>query len=240
MLMKNNRFIILVTQHNTVNYITKCLDSIITQDYDNYRVIVMDDASTDGTWEIIKNYPFNALHNIKKREYPVENFISGIELYATKPEDIIVFLSGDDWLACDDALSYLNKVYQDDIWFTYGQFIPASGNYGPYCKPIPDTRTYRRSSQWVTSHPLTCKKWLWDKIKDSDLRYSDGNYPNHSFDRAFVHPLVEMAGAKHIKFIEKILYIYNDQNPACVYKVAPEKSIAESYYYMNKELYKEL
>jgi glycosyltransferase involved in cell wall biosynthesis len=238
--MKYNRFIILVTQRNTVNYITKCLDSIIMQDYDNYKVIVMDDASNDGTWEIIKQYPFHSRHNKEKLKYPIENFIKGINLFAKDPEDIIVFLSGDDWFASDDVLSYLNKVYQDNIWLTYGQFVPLSGNYGPYCKPIPDTRTYRKNKEWVTSHLLTCKKWLWDNINDNDLRYKDGNYPNHSFDRAWVHPAVEMAGAKHIKFIEKILYIYNDTNPTCIYLVAPEKSIEESDYYINKEPYNEL
>jgi len=238
--MKDNHFVILITQHNTVKYIKQCLDSVFHQDYKNYTAIVMDDCSTDGTWEIIQKYPFFSCRNDVKLEYYINNFIKGIKEVALDPEDIIVFISGDDWLSGINVISYLNEIYQDDIWLTYGQFVPASGNYGPYCSPIPDTRTYRKSREWVTSHLITCKKWLWDKIDDKDLRYKGGEYPNYSFDRAFMHPMIEMAGAKHIKFIEKVLYVYNDLNPDCIFKVAPEKSVEESEYYINKQIYKEL
>lgn len=238
--MKSNKFIILVTEYNTAKYIGKCLDSVLCQRYQNYDVIVMDDCSTDGTQDIVKTYPFYLISNKPKQKYPIRNFIEGITLYAKDPEDIIIFLSGDDYLASNDVLQYLNEQYQDDTWITYGNFIPISGRYGPYCKPIPDTRTYRESGQWLASHLITCKKWLWDKIDDSDLRYKDGEYPNHSFDRAFIYPLVEMAGLKHSKFIEKILYVYNDLNPASITNLAPEKSIEESQYWMTKEPYNEL
>lgn len=238
--MKKNHFVILITQHNTVKYIKQCLDSVFYQDYKNYTVIVMDDCSTDGTWEIIQKYPFFSIRNDVKLTHHIENFIKGISGFAVDPEDIIVFLSGDDYLAGNDVLSYLNNAYQTETWFTYGQFVPLSKSYGPYCEPIPDTRTYRKSGQWLASHLVTCKKWLWDKIDDKDLRYKDGEYPNHSFDRAFIYPLIEMAGAKHIKFIEKVLYIYNDLNPACITNMAPDESIIESEYYMTKEIYNEI
>ena len=238
--MKDNKFIILVTQHNTVDYIIKCLDSVILQNYENYEVIVMDDCSTDGTWEIIQDYPFNSVRNKVKLTYPVCNFLDGIKYFSHDPEDIIVFLSGDDWLSGDDVLSHLNDIYQEDVWMTYGNFIPLSGRYGPYCKPIPDTKTYRKSGQWYASHLITCKKWLWDKIDDKDLRYEDGNYPNFSFDRAFLYPLIEMSGNKHIRYVEKILYIYNDLNPASVTNSNPQRSVIESVYFMKKPIYPEL
>jgi len=238
--MKNNNFVILVTVYNAASYIKQCLDSILSQDYKNYIVTVMDDCSTDGTSEIIEKYPFFHLRNDPKRPYPFSNFITGIKQSSFDPEDIITLVSGDDWLAGNVVLSYLNEVYQNDILMTYGQFVPASGNYGPYCKPIPDIRTYRKSGEWLASHLVTCKNRLWNQIKDKDLRYKNGEYPTASADRAFMYPMIEMAGAKHIQFIEKILYIYNDLNPLCVYKTNPEESIKQSMYYMNKPSYKEL
>jgi glycosyltransferase involved in cell wall biosynthesis len=238
--MKSNKFIILVTGYNVARYMKKCLDLILCQTYTCYDVIIMDDCSTDGTQDIARKYPFYMVSNKVKQTYPITNFITGIKYFATNPEDIIVFLSADDYLAHDGVLAYLNEQYQDDIWLTYGQFVPLSGKYGPYCKQIPDTRTYRKSGQWLASHLITCKKWLWDKIDNKDLRYKDGEYPNHSFDRAFIYPLVEMAGLKHSKFIDEVLYIYNDLNPASITNSAPEKSIEESKYWMEKQEYKEL
>lgn len=48
---------ILVISHNQRDYIARCLDSILKQQIDvPYEVIVSDDRSDDGTWEIIEEY----------------------------------------------------------------------------------------------------------------------------------------------------------------------------------------
>jgi glycosyltransferase involved in cell wall biosynthesis len=240
-----NRFIVLVTQRDAVSFIKKCLDSIMVQTYKNYIVPIMDDGSIDGTWEIIKTYPtpFYGIHNYTPHIDYCRNFITGINAFA-KEDDIIVLVSGDDYLYSDDVLEYLNGVYQDkDIWLTYGSFIASSGTWGKdFCKPLTDTRIYRRSHQWFTSHLITCRKKLWSKLNDKDLRYIDGRYPNHSFDNAFMYPMIEMTGLKHLKFIEKILYVYNDQNPLCAINFAkdPHACMRERKYWSKQPMYDEL
>lgn len=240
-----NRFMILVAQKDAVQFIKKCLDSVMSQTYKNYIVPVMDDCSTDGTWEIVKTYPapFYGIRNNEPRVNWCKNFIVGINTFA-KENDIIVFLSGDDWLYSDDVLEYLNKVYQDkDVWLTYGSFIASSGTWGTdFCKPLEDTKTYRRSHQWITSHLITCRKRLWNRLNDKDLRLADGKYPNHSFDNAFMYPMVEMAGLKHIKYIKKLLMVYNDQNPLCAinYKKDPGACMRERKYWSQQPMYEEL
>ncbi|MBC8275795.1 MAG: glycosyltransferase [Chloroflexi bacterium] len=47
---------IVITTHNFEDYIKECIDSALAQDYDSFEVIVVDDCSTDGTWDIIKSY----------------------------------------------------------------------------------------------------------------------------------------------------------------------------------------
>jgi glycosyltransferase involved in cell wall biosynthesis len=238
----NNKFIILVTQRDAAPFIKRCLDSIVSQTYKNYEVIIMDDNSTDGTWEIIQKYPFQAIHT-PKQNYHIKNFIAGINAYATNKEDIICFVSGDDYLFSDDVLAYLNKVYQKDIWLTYGSYNTTSnGKKGICCAPVVDTRIYRKSGAWHTSHLVTCKKKLWDKIDNKDLRYKNGEYPNNSFDNAMMYPMVEMAGLKHIQYIEKILYAYNDQNPiaAIHFKEDPKACMREREYWIKKDSYQEL
>lgn len=237
-----NRFIILVTQRDAAPFIKKCLDSILMQTYKNYFVIIMDDNSTDGTWEIIKDYPFQAIRNEPKRPYHIENFITAIKLYATRKEDIIVFVSGDDYLYSNDVLEYLNGIYKKDIWLTYGNYIRTSGQQGTGCCPIPDTKNYRKSGAWLASHLVTCRKKLWDKIDDKDLRYLDGNYPNNSFDCAMLYPMIEMAGQKHLRFIDKVLYVYNDQNPVAWenFRKDTKACTREKEYWMKKPSYTEL
>jgi cellulose synthase/poly-beta-1,6-N-acetylglucosamine synthase-like glycosyltransferase len=50
---------IILPARNEENFIGKCLDSLIKQDYQNYKIIVIDDSSDDSTWKIISEYAKN-------------------------------------------------------------------------------------------------------------------------------------------------------------------------------------
>lgn len=237
----STRFFILVTQRNAEPFIRRCLDSIQVQTYKNYEVVIMDDASTDGTWEIIQQYPFQAIQT-PKQPYHCKNFVTAINTFAQQ-EDVICFVSGDDWLAGEDVLQTLAEVYEDsEVWLTYGSFMAASGTWGAgYCREVRNTRTYRRREEWCTSHLITCRKRLWDRIRPEDLLY-EGHYPNNSFDHAFMFPMVEMAGQKHTRFIEKTLYIYNDNNPVAQenFRRDPAACGREAKYWRRQKQYEEL
>ena len=47
---------IILPARNEEEFIGKCLDSLIQQDYENYEIIVIDDSSNDTTGEIISEY----------------------------------------------------------------------------------------------------------------------------------------------------------------------------------------
>lgn len=48
---------VLVVSHNQCHLLARCLDSILAQRLDvPYEVIVSDDRSTDGTWELVRHY----------------------------------------------------------------------------------------------------------------------------------------------------------------------------------------
>lgn len=48
---------VLVVSHNQVDLLPRCLDSVLSQCLDvRYEIVVSDDRSTDGTWELIKSY----------------------------------------------------------------------------------------------------------------------------------------------------------------------------------------
>jgi glycosyltransferase involved in cell wall biosynthesis len=215
---KNNRFKIITTCYNAQEYIERCIVSVLNQTYQNYEMIIIDDCSTDLTKEIIssrlmkdKQAEIKAVFNIRQKT-KVLNIIDAVAL--CEKEDIIIILDADDYLSGPDVLEYLNNVYNDpDIWLTYGQFEPVSKKYSNYCKPIENFRLYRKSNKWVTSHLRSFKKWLCDKIKIDDLKDPNGNFSNDCEDLKFMFPMLEMAGYKHTKFIQKVLYIYNDLNP---------------------------
>jgi glycosyltransferase involved in cell wall biosynthesis len=218
-------------------------------------VTVVDDRSDDGTWEIIQKYKIHAIRNDKHNGSGLENIYNGILGTSTELEDIIVTVDGDDWLAGIFVLSHLNRVYSDDVWLTYGSFLPVSGGYQNTCQPLSSThtfddygravhnslnsRSYRKSGALVTSHLRTFKRGLWDKINIEDLKDESGKFYLVAWDLAFMYPMIEMAGS-HVKFIDRVLYFYNDLNPNCDGTICPEKQIKTGEKIQAKPNYNEL
>ena len=241
----NNKFIVVIPVYNAEKYIEKCIDSILDQEYDNFNFVVIDDCSTDNTTKILQNlhkeYIFDLIINDKRNGSPLENIIKGIKHLSTDKEDIIVTVDGDDWLYDNTVLSYLNSVYQDEnIWMTYGQYEPLSKTYTNMCKPVPDTKEYRKNGKWLTSHLRTVKRKLWDKINDDDLRDRKGNYFKVSGDAAWMYPIIEMSGHKHMKFIDKVLYVYNDLNPISDQVVNLDQQLLLAAFIRNKKEYEKI
>ena len=50
---------IIIPCYNESLYISKCLDSLLDNDFsDEYEILIIDGGSTDGTLSIIDNYTF--------------------------------------------------------------------------------------------------------------------------------------------------------------------------------------
>ena len=214
-------------------------------------IIVVDDCSTDKTFEISSHYNIKVIRNKHRIGSGLANIIKGMKRISEDPEDVIVTLDGDDYLT-DNAYDVLREAYKEDIWMTYGSFLPLSGKFKNTCWPLDCARyvqeigiyafanltpeTYRKSGLWVTSHLRTFKRWLFDQIKDEDLRDEDGEYYKVAWDYAFMYPMIEMAG-DHIKYIDKVIYKYNDLNPNCDGKINTEEQIRIGKRIQEKEVY---
>ncbi len=217
MMVKDKSFVIVIPSYNNKYWFQRNLDSVFNQNYKNFRIIYVDDASTDKTGELVEDYikecgQENKVTLIKNKERlgsPVGNIYKAVSM--CQPNEIVVDLDGDDWLADENVLTKLNEVYQDsNVWLTYGQFICYPANYVGWCRELPQEiieQNEFRNYPWVTTHLRTFYASLFHKIKVEDLLY-EGKFFPMAGDLAFMFPLLEMAG-KHIKFIPDILYIYN-------------------------------
>lgn len=56
---------IIVPVRNEEKYISKCLDSLVNQKYPNFEIIVINDSSSDGTWNIIQRYTENCEQSLE-------------------------------------------------------------------------------------------------------------------------------------------------------------------------------
>ncbi len=83
--------------------LTFCLDSLINQDLDDYEIIAVDDASTDGSYEIMSEYAakypsrFKAIRSDRNRH---QGGAKNIGLRKARGE-WIGFIDADDWITSD-------------------------------------------------------------------------------------------------------------------------------------------
>lgn len=90
---------VLVPCYNCEKFVSKCLDSIIHQTYENIEIIIIDDGSTDGTQSILNEYA-EENSNIALVSHETNKGVSYTrnELILMAKGDFIQFVDADDWL----------------------------------------------------------------------------------------------------------------------------------------------
>lgn len=59
---------VIMAAYNTEEYIEEAIDSILQQSYKNFELLIVEDASTDGTLDVIKKYTDSRIRLIKNAE----------------------------------------------------------------------------------------------------------------------------------------------------------------------------
>lgn len=221
-------FVLIIPSYNNSAFVEKNLRSVFTQNYKNYRVIYIDDHSSDDTYSKAKKLIHNLdqekrttlIHNAQNQG-ALSNLYNAI--HSCADHEIVILIDGDDFLAHENVLSILNEAYQDpNVWMSYGNFLdyPSYKQFPVCCKPLPESvikKNSYRKYEWVTTHLRTFYASLFKKVALNDLVYRGRFYPM-GWDLAFMLPLLEMSGT-HTKFINEVLYLYNRNNPISDHRV---------------------
>ena len=221
-------FVIVIPSYNNSAYCERNLRSVFDQIYDNYRVIYIDDASTDDTFDKV-SLLVQSLHQEKRvqliRNADNRGALANLyhAIHSCNNDEIVVTLDGDDFLAHENVLNKLNRAYANpDTWMTYGNFVdyPTYTQKPVLCKKVPSyivNNNSFRKHEWMTSHLRTFYAGLFKKIKLHHLLYNGRFFPM-AWDLSLMLPMLEMSG-KHAVFIKDILYLYNRTNPINDHKV---------------------
>jgi glycosyltransferase involved in cell wall biosynthesis len=231
-----------VPAYNAGPWIGRCLRSIRAQSVRDFRCIVLDDQSPDDTYDraraAVRGDERFLVERASERRLAMGNTVEGVRRISTNDDDVIVHVDGDDWLAHGDVLAVLARHYEDpDVWLTYGSHrrwkdklrhkLGIKRRRG-IARAYPDVILRERLFRWyefLASHLRTYRKFLWDGIDDADLRDEAGVYWRTGADFAAMIPMLEMAGPDHVRFVDEILYVYNNSNPLNDHRAAAEDQI---------------
>ena len=208
--------IIIAAGYNCAEYVSKCVESVKGQSYDNWRLYLISDGSTDGT----------AQECIKSIDDKVSAFIYQDNLGAAlrrydaikesegSPEDVVILLGLDDELM-PNALELIKKEYEDGKLVTYGNWINQHGKGLPddfqldFDEQTHKDRSYRRVKYRSTA-PNTFKKKLYDKIHVERHKVF-GRWPKADTESEVMFSCLEMAGRERIGVIKEPIYLYNQR-----------------------------
>lgn len=99
---------IIIPIYNVEKYLRRCIDSVISQTYQNIEIILVDDGSPDKSGEICDEYKVldkrvKVIH--KKNAGLSDARNAGIDIAKGK---FLTFVDSDDWIEC----KYIEKLYQ--------------------------------------------------------------------------------------------------------------------------------
>jgi len=129
---------VIIPVYNGSNYIREAIDSVLKQTYKNYEVIIVDDGSTDDTWDIIQSYG-NLIRAFHKENGGVS---SALNLGIREMKG-----SWFAWLSHDDL--WMPEKLETQVTF-HNQYPNLMGSYTRSIE-IDDTRNYLNP---LNSHPL--------------------------------------------------------------------------------------
>jgi glycosyltransferase involved in cell wall biosynthesis len=226
-----SRLLIYSSGFNCADAVRDCLRSVRGQTRHPDLHVVVDDASTDDTWEKItqfKDARVRAYRSPQNRKWTR----NALEYLKPQAQDIVVILDLDDGLAHPRVLERLDREYRKGCWLTYGNYYrksrdAARGRLARWCglwRLNPDwlgccsqlppevvrQRTFRQYP-FTTAHLRSFKGFLWNAIRPEDLLDWNGRHPVSAGDVVTMLPMLEMCAPGKIVFIPDVLYAYDDR-----------------------------
>jgi len=171
-------FSIIIATYNSEAFLERTLDSIISQEFENYEIIIVDGLSNDNTMLIVEKYKNHIKAMISEKDYGIyDAWNKGIGL---SKGEWIMFVGSDD-LLCSNALkNYWEFVSGSPLIFDYVsarvQLIDVSQNI---------LRTIGRPWSWKIFKKFMCvahvgsihNRSLYETVGFYDISYKvTGDY----------------------------------------------------------------
>lgn len=204
-------FSIVIPTYNSEKYISKCLDSILSQSFSNYEIIIIDDDSRDDTKKIISNYKNKNYKKIiffqfKKNKGPGEARNKGIKEAKGK---YILFVDSDDSLIEDSLLSLekhiLNFKFPEILIYNYYTIHDKTNKktINPNIKNLTDLHSGDQLFHLINPAP-------WNKLVSRQFWIKNQlSFPEKIYFEDLAVILYMSLKSKKIFITNDILYNYN-------------------------------
>ena len=224
--MAQPKISIIIPVYNGEVYLEDCVKSILGQNFRDFEILLVDDGSTDSTWDICRRLATadSRIKPIHKQNGGVSSARNaGIEVASG---EMLLFVDGDDGLK-ENGLEALIEARQRTganivaAWYDMGASIPYPEAGDVVWK---GTQALQKS---LEDHPLTYSLWakLYTRETIGDTRFHEGTRVN--VDSLFVFRLL----CKQPCFagINRVVYFYRPNAAS-----ASRAAFSEKYFDITK------
>lgn len=176
---KSCRFTVAISAYNIQDYVERAIDSVIDQKFKDYELIVVDDCSTDNTYNILKSY--SKIDNVKiLKTKKNSGTAAGARNVAIENScgEYMIFLDGDDSLYDENTLGNIDKLIGNkDYDIVYLGYESVSKD-GASSNRLSNSENSTKEARLLcdTSFSVSSKCWSLKFIKDNNIKFKEGMY----------------------------------------------------------------
>ena len=167
----NNLVSIITPSFNSSRFIQDCIDSVLSQTYNNWELLIVDDFSSDNSSELVKRYNDDRILLIELKKNVGASEARNIAIRKAKGK-YIAFLDADDIWApqkLEDQIYFMKK---KDIAFSFSSYQTVSEDGKKLLSVIkaPNIMTY---SSYLKNTIIGCLTVIIDRDKTGDFEMSN-------------------------------------------------------------------
>jgi len=218
-IQEDQSFVILILGENASGSCERQLKSVFNQTYVGYNIIYIDNGSTDQTAEKVKAFcerenKLDKLTIVRHEEKKPDVQAIYDTIHQLNPQEIVVYLEGQDWLSHENVLDHLNCAYaHPDVWLTYSRAIRHPDYQQVEGKAYSDEflrgKKFREKGRLPLPSLVSFPVAYFKEIRLEDLLF-DGHFIREKAAHAFLYPLFEM-GPEHALFMDEVMLVKNDE-----------------------------
>ena len=205
---------IIVPIYNVEKYLSTCLNSILSQSFTDYELLLIDDGSTDSSWKVCNYYAskdsrIKVFHKVNEGVSVARNL--GIEKSTGK---WLYFADADDELT-PNCLEILTSNITETVDLVEGRYLPV-GLEKPSILPQFDSskEVFTKQDYIYNLYRYKIKQYhgyLWNKIfRASVIAKSNIRFHNDIFFKEDGLFIMEYACkmSKQVLYLHELVYIY--------------------------------
>ncbi len=209
--MKSNPLVsLIIPVYNVAPYLKRCLDSIVTQTYDNFEAIIVNDGSTDNSREIVYNY---ILRDDRFKLIDKEN--GGLSsarnagMRVMKGE-YVIFIDSDDWAETGFIKEMVDNIsfYDSDFACCRLKYVNLDKNKETvYGKPYPLILLKNKAIVLDSLIVNNIHTSVWAKIyKTSFLKKNNIDFKEGIVNEDTLFTTIVSLNASKVSFVNKVLF----------------------------------